>query len=210
MKIIDLSYTIEENMPVYPGTESPKISEACTMEEHGFREAYLQFYSHTGTHMDAPAHMIARGKYLDDFSIEQFVGNAVVIEVNTGKIEKLFLEQYESIIKSVDFVLLKTNWGNKWGRADYFNNFPTLTEAAAIYLTTFNLKGVGVDAISVDEMTTKRFPVHHALLSSPMVLIENLNLKEVKHLDIFVLNVLPLKTKKTDGSPVRASAIYSF
>lgn len=61
MKTIDLTHTIEENMPVYPGTEPPKIVEATTVEVEGFAEKLLTLFSHTGTHMDAPAHMLKRG-----------------------------------------------------------------------------------------------------------------------------------------------------
>lgn len=210
MKIIDLTHTIEEEMPVYPGTERPKIKEACTLEKDGFREAYLQFYSHTGTHMDAPGHMIKSGLYLDDFPIEQFVGKALVLEVNGQNIEKNFLEKYEKALKEVDFILFKTGWCDKWTTEAYFYDFPTLTKASAEYLLNFNLKGVGVDAISVDQISIENFEIHHLLLAAPMVLIENLNLTQVRNLDMFILTVLPLKTNKTDGSPVRAIGIYEF
>ena len=52
MKIVDLTHTIAENMPVYPGTEGPKLTTANTYETDGFKETLLKMYSHTGTHMD--------------------------------------------------------------------------------------------------------------------------------------------------------------
>ena len=58
MKVYDLTHTIQNDMPVYPGTEQPKLTTACTIQEVGYRETLLHMYSHTGTHMDAPAHMI--------------------------------------------------------------------------------------------------------------------------------------------------------
>mgnify|MGYP000488374211 FL=1 len=54
MTVIDLTHTIREDMPVYPGTEPPRLTTACTVSQCGYRETLLHMYSHTGTHMDAP------------------------------------------------------------------------------------------------------------------------------------------------------------
>ena len=74
MSVLDLTHTISVEMPVYPGTEKPVLTTACTIETAGYRETLLHMYSHTGTHMDAPAHMIARGRTLDSYGVEKFVG----------------------------------------------------------------------------------------------------------------------------------------
>ena len=59
MRVLDLTHTIAENMPVYPGTETPIFAGANTYEKDGFKETKLTMYTHTGTHMDPPAHLIA-------------------------------------------------------------------------------------------------------------------------------------------------------
>lgn len=107
IKALDLTYYLDENMPVYPGTEGPIIKEICTMEAHGFREKLLTIYSHTGTHMDAPAHMLDKGKFLDEFHIDQFIGRALVLEIKEDKIDKQFLMAYEDQLKNLDFLYLK-------------------------------------------------------------------------------------------------------
>ncbi len=53
MKVVDLTHTLRENMPVFPGTEPPKIIDGNTIERDGFAEKILTFYTHTGTHIDA-------------------------------------------------------------------------------------------------------------------------------------------------------------
>ena len=35
MKVYDLTHTIQNDMPVYPGTEQPKLTTACTIEAVG-------------------------------------------------------------------------------------------------------------------------------------------------------------------------------
>lgn len=205
MNRIDLTHVIQEKMPVFPGTEPPEIINACTMEKDHFREKKLTMYSHTGTHMDAPAHMLETGKCLDEFPVDHFMGPALVIDVTmySGDIPKGYIESFEEALKTVDFVLLKTGWSKKWGQDDYFEGFPALSKEAASYLSQFKLKGLGVDAISVDLMTSTSFDVHHTLLSQNMVMIENLC-----HLDLIddkvMFYALPLQIQDADGSPVRA------
>ena len=80
MRVIDLTQTIKENMPVYPGAGTPKLEPANTYEENGFRETLVSFYSHTGTHMDPPAHLFAGRTTLDAFPASQFLGRALVID----------------------------------------------------------------------------------------------------------------------------------
>ena len=80
MKILDLTHLIEEAMPVYPETEPPKLTPSNTFEQHGFRETLLTMGSHTGTHMDAPAHMLRDGKTLDQFPADKYIGTAYVLD----------------------------------------------------------------------------------------------------------------------------------
>jgi len=49
-------------MPVFPGSETPKLTTKSTYEKDGFKETLLQMYSHVGTHMDPPAHIFANQK----------------------------------------------------------------------------------------------------------------------------------------------------
>lgn len=55
MRVIDLTHTIKEDMPVYPGTGTPKLLPANSYEENGFKETLVSFYSHTGYARDPPA-----------------------------------------------------------------------------------------------------------------------------------------------------------
>ena len=80
MNIIDLTHTISPDMPVYPGTEPPALEPANSYERDGFKETRLSMYSHTGTHMDPPAHLFAGRTRLDELDASQFVGSAVVID----------------------------------------------------------------------------------------------------------------------------------
>ena len=114
MKVIDLTHTISEDMPVYPGTEPPKLQQANTYEVDGFKETLMSMYSHTGTHMDPPNHLFADRTTLDAFPAEQFVGKALVIdcrdlgEGDTITIDRI--KKYGKKAEDTDFLLFNLGW----------------------------------------------------------------------------------------------------
>lgn len=213
MKITDLTHIIQCDMPVYPGTEQPIFNKANTIENDGFREAKITMYSHTGTHIDAPAHMLRHGAYLDELDIDKFIGKAAILDFSKDNINLIELESlkpYEEKIKNVEFIILKTGWSKYWGDKKYYEDFPSLTEEAAKWLSEFNLKGIGVDAISIDNINSTQFAVHKTLMAKETIIIENLtNLNSIKS-EYFTLSILPLKNKNADGSPVRAVSMENF
>jgi arylformamidase len=213
MKITDLTHVIYSDMPVFPGTEGPIFIKANTLEKDGFQEAKITMYSHTGTHIDAPAHMLSNGPSLDNLEIEQFIGKATIIDFSNTN-EKLIdinkLKLYEEKIKNVEFIILKTGWSKYWGTKKYFEDFPSLSAEAATWLSQFNLKGIGIDAISIDDMESTTFEVHKILMPKNIIIIENLtNLDSIIN-EYFILSILPLKNKDADGSPVRAISIENM
>lgn len=208
MNIIDLSHVIKEDMPVYPGTAPPQIKAANTIEADGFVEKIISLYSHTGTHIDAPAHIIATGQTLDMLSIDAFIGAALCIEISQPKIDLAALKPFQHLITECDFLLFATGWSKYWGTDSYFKEYPVLTEEAARYLCDVNLKGVGFDTISADVEDSRDYPIHSILLEK-MIIIENLTGIEVLANHRFLFSCLPLKLVDADGSPVRAVAILS-
>jgi len=210
MTVVDLSHFITESMPVYPGTEPPRIVDACTIAKNGFAEKLLSFFSHTGTHIDAPGHILTGAATLDDLDIAHFIGPGCVLDVsarNRAQIEVGDLESQAERIAAAEFVLLHSGWAKYWGDPEYFVAYPVLTEAAARWLSGFKLKGVGVDMVSLDAVDSTALAIHRTLLVKNIVLVENLaNLGALIGKE-FVFFCLPLKIADADGSPIRAVAI---
>ena len=212
MKIIDLTHVMSEKMPVYPGTETPKFDPANTYEKDGFKETRISMFSHTGTHMDPPAHLFPGRTTLDAFDVSQFVGSACVIDCTDvqagGRMTMAHIDQNRENADRADFILFRTGWDRYWGKEEYFGEYPYIDEEAAQYLISGKKKGVGLDVIGLDPIADENLTLHKKLFrENEMVIIENLtNLDKVGN-GLFTLCALPLKYENADGSPIRAIAM---
>ncbi len=209
MKVYDLTHVISSDTMVYPGTEPALLTTANTLQKDGFRETLLHMSSHTGTHMDAPAHMTAQGQCLDEKDVARFLGRAWVLDCSPlgpgGQITEEMLRAIPGL-EEAEFLLLHTGWDRHWDSPDYFGDFPVLTLPAARYAASLGLKGIGVDAMSVDPMDSTAFPVHHVLFSHDMVSVENLRGLGQLCGQAVTFAALPLHFQQADGAPVRAVA----
>lgn len=215
MRVIDLTQTITENLPVYPGTEGPKLEPASTYEKDGFRETLLTMYSHTGTHMDAPAHIYDGRPTLDAMEADSFAGKGLIIDCREfGEGEEIPLCKIHAaggLAEEADFLLFLTGWSRLWGKPEYFGNYPVLSQEACQFLIDTGKKGVGLDVIGLDPIADAQLTRHHQVLAHDMVIVENLTgleeAYEASRGGLFTLAVLPMKYENADGAPVRAAAI---
>jgi kynurenine formamidase len=210
MEVIDLSQVISEAMPVFPGTPPPRLTDAYAIERDGFAEKLLQFVSHTGTHIDAPGHILAGAARLDAMAVDRFLGPGLVLDASAIRerpVEIGDIQAYRPQLRRTAFALLHTGWAQHWGDAAYFGRYPVLSPAAAQWLAGFGLKGFGVDAISADAVDSTALPVHRALFAKNMLIIENLAGLGPLLGKEFTFSCLPLKIADAEGSPVRAVAI---
>lgn len=211
MKVIDLTHVIHEDMQVFPGTEPPRLTVGNTLEKDGFRETALFLYSHTGTHMDTPAHMLEGAAELDKLPVFTFCGKAAVIPCLGGKITMEEVNACRDMADKAEFIIFHTGWDKHWGKEEYFGTFPVPEAQVIQYAINTGKKGVGIDCMSVDPMdidpTKEEMPNHFMLFRAGKVIVENLcNLDQAsgKMVDFFAL---PLKYRDADGAPVRAIAI---
>ena len=202
--LLDLSHPITPEMSLFPGTPPPKQIPLAAVETDGWRETALRLTSHTGTHLDAPAHVIAGGRTLDQFPLDTFCGFARMVDC-TGQaaIGPDFLQTKLSGPRP-DFILLHTGWDRFWGTRDYPSGFPVLTETGAHFLAGLGLKGVGVDALSFDPADSTELPIHHILLGAGLLQVENLSGLDRLADRQAELFLFPLPWPDADGGPVRA------
>lgn len=213
MRVIDLTHTIKENMPVYPGTVPPKLIPANSYEQDGFKETLLQMYTHTGTHIDPPAHIFAGRTTLDEFPPEQFIGKALVIdchELQEGEMISMeHIRKAGENVKKADFLLFYLGWDKQWGTDAYFGDYPCIDDEVLDFILCGTYKGIGFDVIGIDPIADMNLTRHKKLFRDcDIVNIENLKNLDLCGSELFWFSCFPLKIENSDGSPIRAVAWF--
>lgn len=213
MRVIDLTHTIKENMPVYPGTDPPKLIPANSYEQDGFKEILLQMYTHTGTHMDPPAHIFEGRTTLDEFPPEQFIGKALVVdchELQEGEMISMeHIRKAGENVKKADFLLFYLGWDKRWGTDAYFGDYPCIDDEVLDFILSGNYKGIGFDVIGIDPIADMNLTRHKKLFRDcDIVNIENLKNLDLCGSELFWFSCFPLKIENSDGSPIRAVAWF--
>jgi len=209
MKIHDLSHEIHNRMTVFSEQERPFIEHKYTIDKDGFAMHIISLNSHSGTHIDAPAHVLKNARFLDDFPLDKFTGKGMVVDVSAyagTEIPLAFFEPYKKAIEQTDFLLLNAGWYKKWETDAYRKNYPVLSKEAAEWLVQFNLKGIGLDSISIDTVDSIILPIHQIVLGAELIIIENLNNLDALPQSGFTIQCFPLKISKADGSTSRVLA----
>lgn len=203
MKIIDLTHTFTNDMPVYPGDPKPSLEQAAFIEKDTFNDHKLTTVMHVGTHMDAPLHMIEGGKTMDKIAPDKFIGKGVIVDVRgKNKIDASVVENIQ--VEEGSVVLLYTGFGGKYRTQDYFKGYPELAEDFANKMVELKVKIVGMDILGPDY--DKPWATHKILLGNEILILENLdNLDQLIDIQDFEVIALPLKLR-ADAAPVRVIA----
>lgn len=208
--IIDLTHIIDAHLSVYPGLAAPQITELGPFENQPIFLKEYTFNGHIGTHVDVPAHLFAKGASAASLDISTFWGTAQVIDCTNihpgATIDASILQQLNSK-KFPDFILFFTGWSKHWGTPEYFEPFPVPSKNLIKELAGAEIKGIGVDAISIDPVDTTDYPNHKMILGAGKIIIENLTNLKCLFKQFFQFSCLPLKLANGDGSPVRAIGI---
>lgn len=200
-KIYDISMSIHEQMQVYKN-KAEKKPEIRVMQDFGSGKVYesrISLDAHTGTHLDAPLHMLENGDTIETIPLERLVSTARVVDL-THVEESIGREDLEPhAFQSGEWVLLKTR--NSLSEEFDFG-FVYLREDGADYLAERKIKGVGTDGLGI-ERSQDGHPTHKALFSRKILIVEGLRLKDVPP-GTYMLVVAPLKLKGTEAAPARA------
>ena len=213
MKVIDLTLTISEQIPTFPGSPQPNFINWETLEKDGYNLELLFLSSHTGTHIDAPYHFLKDGQKIHQIVTRRLVTEAILIKIRKGanqSITKDDIQKFERKYGKIDdgsTVIFHTGWQKNLKKESYFLRNPGLAVSAAKYLASKKVNLVGIDSPSIDLGKDSKFSVHHILAKSGILIVENLSNLEKINSEMFHLIVAPLKLKNATGSPVRAMAL---
>ncbi|KOF11946.1 cyclase [Planococcus glaciei] len=197
MKMYDITSSIYEGMTVYK--DKPEKQPKLNRQTNGYvTETRLELDVHTGTHIDAPLHMVEDGETFESVPMDKLAGPCKVLDLTRVEdgVSKADLEGFG--LEKDDFVLFKTR--NSF--VDTFDfEFVFLAKDGAEYLAEIGIRGVGTDALGV-ERSQEGHPTHKTLFGNDIIIIEGLRLKDVEQGDYFMV-AAPLKLLGTDASPAR-------
>lgn len=201
-KIIDVSWPLEPGIAVYPGNPELRIT-----PQMGKTSVHSQIAigSHTGTHIDAPRHVFARGKGIDAVSLDMLVGPCRVLDCTQAKVAVTVADLSSQRIARGERILVKTK-NSRLGHQVFYTAYVYLDGDAAEWLAARRIKLFGIDYLSVKQRGSTDNRPHTALLGRGIPIVEGLDLKNVKP-GRYQLVALPLKFVGLDGAPARVVLI---
>lgn len=200
-KIHDITLNIENSMLSFPGDTVPKIEKIKEASKDNYNLSKMRVSVHVGTHVDAPSHFIVDGKNIEEIPPERFLGQVQVVEIkDKNEITKRELENIN--IKS-DKILFKTKNSDYLKEENFNDNFVYLTYEGAKYLLNKEIKLIGIDYLTIEELGAGSFSVHKLLLGNEVLVIEAIDLTGIEE-GMYYLHALPLKLKGCEASPIRA------
>lgn len=200
---LDISVPIRSGMVHWPGDPPVSIERRQDMERgDAYNLSTISMGAHSGTHLDAPVHVIRGGKSIDEMPLEVTVGPARVIEIlDAESIKPDELARYR--IRRGERILFKTrNSARAWKTTTFVEDYVFLSEPAADFLAERGVRLVGVDYLSVGKFRAGA-ETHRRLFKAGIWVIEGLDLSAVAPGRYFLV-CLPLRLTGGDGSPARA------
>lgn len=208
-RIIDLSHSVTQGTPVFPGDPEVKTYTHHTHESIGYLVTRFEMGTHTGTHVDVPLHRLAGGAAVDEVPLERWMGRALVLDLTAlqpgEEIRAEHLAACEGRLDGCGILILKTNWCRHFGMEDFFSEFNGLTEEAVRWLIAHNISLIGLESPSVHPAL--HLQIHEMLLKNNILVVESLNNVDAITRETVTFFAAPLKLHGLDGSPVRAFAI---
>ncbi len=201
----DVTLPISGDTAVWPG--DPPLAITRVSEPGQPSVSQLNLGSHTGTHVDPPAHFIPAAPAIDELPLDVLIGPAWLAHLpGPGPLHAAALAA-AGIPPAVRRLLLRTCNSERTGRvaaasAAFDPEFVALAEDAAAWLLAAGIRLVGIDGPSIEPYVLPGEPVHRLLLGAGVVVVENLVLSGLAP-GTYQLYCLPLKVAGGDGAPAR-------
>ncbi|MGH9042968.1 MAG: cyclase family protein [Acidimicrobiia bacterium] len=205
--IIDITLPIRTGQFSWPGDPPVSVTPFFRMADGAPADvSEVRLSSHTGTHVDPPAHFLAGGATVDELALDTLIGPALVIDLTgrPGPIGPTDLDAVD-VPPGTARLLMKTDNSARWPeRLQTFpDDYVALAAAGAAWMVDRGVRLVGADFLSVEEPGAPGHPTHVTLLRGGVVILEGLDLSRVDP-GLYDLVCLPLPLAGCDGAPARA------
>lgn len=227
MDVVDLTPTLENNIPRWPTHPPLVISPTVTHEHDGYFCQTLFMAEHCGAHVDAPAHQVSfmQDSTIDTFPVDCLLGQAVTYPLYKLKAlpgQRISADQILALEKEMgtavgenEILLMHFDWFQHWTTTGnwryYATNEPGLSEDAVRLFAERHIRAVGSDTIACDTPVIhgeelESYGHHMHWLPNKILIMEMLqNLDKLPLRSYFI--AVPLKIKNGSGSPIRPFAL---
>jgi arylformamidase len=205
LRIYDLSLPLQTGMVTWPGDPPLSLVRALALDAgDGVNVSRLSLGTHTGTHVDAPAHLLRGGASVEALVLEHLIGPARVVYVPGAQDITVAALEALAIPRDCRRLLLKTHNSDVrlLTQATFRQDYVALSAKAARWLVERAICLVGIDALSVDPYAEEALPAHRTLLAHGVIIVEGLDLSAVPE-GAYELCCLPLRIPDADGAPAR-------
>jgi kynurenine formamidase len=231
---IDLTYPFSDKTLYWPNNKSgftlDTLFEGKAQGGYYYSSYGICAPEHGGTHIDAPIHFAEGRKSVDQLSLGQLMGEAVVIDVSHRALQdRDYLITIEDVLEwekkhgALDpdaIILFRTGYGKYYPDPKmYFGtelkgdeaiphlHFPGISQDLALWLTkSRKVKAVGIDTPSIDYGQSKNFHAHQILLKENIPAFENVAYLDKLPARGIYLIALPMLIEGGSGGPVRIVA----
>lgn len=208
-RIVDLTHRLT------PGKEQYALDVGRHNERSGDRGDIMStvyFWSHVGTHVEAPLHYLAKGGDTASIPVTKLMGPAIVLDFTSkGVNEAITLEELKAAgdIQVGDRVMTMTGRHVQYGTPRSHDR-PYLTEEAVRWLVEDRkINCLGTDSSGYEVRGVSHHPDHLLLTGAEIPVLECLaNLVDLKSRRFFLI-ALPIPVVGLDACPVRAIGIVA-
>jgi len=228
LPVVDLTHALSTDGPHWPtAAGNPFSYEVRSAHDSG--AVSMGAYStpeHHGTHIDAPIHSADGQPSVDQLDAGDLFGPVALIDVaaqcaadadyQLSRDDILAWESNHGQLPPGAVVLMYTGWSEKWTDFDAYKNqdeegrmhFPGFSADASRFLVEErDIRGIGIDTLSVDAADAAGFPSHGIVNGSGRYHLEDVaNLHLVPQSGAYLI-VAPIKIEGGSGGQVRLFAV---
>jgi kynurenine formamidase len=154
LNFFDLSHPWGPGVPCWPYFEDVKIERLHGMAKSRVLTQRITTVMHSGTHVDAPGHVIEGAPLLEEIPLASFFGTGVVVSIPKGKwgvVTADDLEQARPRIRAGDIVIVNTGWHHHYAdSSQYYAYSPGFYKEAGEWFAERGVKAVGTDTQALD------------------------------------------------------------
>lgn len=217
--LIDLSHTLEPDMPRFSGFDAPYIGAVWTHAEsvaRGYQNttcevSEVRFVTSIGTYLDSPYHFDPQGVDVSQLDLSQLVRPGIALDFRDRAAPNtpLPVDVLEGVDVQDKALLLCTGWSAHWGDDQYYHH-PFVSREMAERLQAMRPALVGIDTLVIDSTQDPTRPAHTLLLRAGILIVENLTGVGGLIGETFTFVAAPVKVTGAAAFPVRAFAMLDM